>query len=898
MLFNTAFRSLGLPIFLESMRAVFVKRRRRPMRVQSADVLEQRLLLAAAPIADAGSTRSMAVAETITLSAAKSYDPDGSIASYAWDLDGDGQFDDATGVKAEYFGARAGQFRVSVRVTDDHGLTATDTADIVAYATNTGQSFQGYTLFIAQDTNTVHLMDNSGTIVHTWNVQYTPGAAISLLENGQLLYAGSVNSADFNIGGRGGNVQMIAWDGTVTWEYQYASTAHLQHHDVTMLPNGNVMMVTWQEKTGADAIAAGRNPALLVNGELWPDSIIEVEPVGSSGGNIVWEWNSWDHLIQDFDNTKDHFGVVADHPELIDINYNIAPIADWQHMNSVAYNAELDQIVMSSRSFSEFWVVDHSTTTQEAAGHTGGRSGRGGDLLYRWGNPAAYKTGTAADQTLFVQHNAHWIGDGLPGEGHLMIFNNGIGRPGGDYSSVEEMIAPVNPDGTYALTSGEAYGPDSTVWTYTENNPADFVAAFMSSAQRLPNGNTLIINGPSSYFFEVTPAGQKVWDYQATGRTFRVLRYAPEYSGFDGTPLDDVAHLTGPVASGVQQRPEITWTPVRNATSYNIWIKNLSTNVNPFHQGTSANPSYTPSVDLGVGRFRVWIQPVFGTVKGQWSDQATFTINTPVQLDPIPDSLTTPRPAISWQAIPGAVTYDLWVDSVTTGTQQFVRMPNLATTSWTAPSDWPIGDYKIWVRAKDASGLGARWSTAEVTSLVTQPVPTAPLSSTFDRTPTFTWNAVAGALDYELVVRNRNTGAVVIHQANISGTSWTPSTPLPDSPYRWWVFGESATGFRTRSSAAVDFYVGGRPDLLAPSGNVSNTRPTFTWKAVQDSVRYELSVERVGVQYQYLSVTNITTISYLPQNAMPAGAYRFWVRAISNSSEASSWSLPMTFTIT
>ena len=114
------------------------------------------------------------------------------------------------------------------------------------------------------------------------------------------------------------------------------------------------------------------------------------------------------------------------------------------HVNAVAYNADLDQIALSSPNFSEIWIIDHSTTTEEAKGHTGGRWGKGGDILYRWGNPRAYKNGTSRDQRLFFQHNIQWIPRGLPGEGHLLVFNNGGGRKPEEYSSVDEFVPPTD----------------------------------------------------------------------------------------------------------------------------------------------------------------------------------------------------------------------------------------------------------------------------------------------------------------------------------------------------------------------------------------------------------------------------------------------------------------------
>jgi len=302
-------------------------------------------------------------------------------------------------------------------------------------------------------------------------------------------------------------------------------------------------MIAWELKTGAEAIAAGRNPSRLSDGELWADHVIEVAPTGTYGGTIVWEWHSWDHLVQDYDAAKANYGVVADHPELIDINYFQTPGADWHHINAIDYNADLDQIVLSVRNFSEIWIIDHSTTTSEAAGHTGGNSGMGGDLLYRWGNPQTYDAGSAGDQQLFGQHDAEWIADGLPGAGNILIFNNGQGRPGGDASSVDEIVPPLLPNGTYSNSS--AYGPPAPAWSYAASPPTNFYAMRISGSERLPNGHTLVCDGPAGRFFEVTTSGQTVWEYDYAGEVFRVERYGADYSGFDGTDLDDASAPAG-----------------------------------------------------------------------------------------------------------------------------------------------------------------------------------------------------------------------------------------------------------------------------------------------------------------------------------------------------------------
>jgi hypothetical protein len=380
-------------------------------------------------------------------------------------------------------------------------------------------AYQGYTLLSPLSSRTTFLIDMNGKVVHTWETDSTPSSIAYLLENGNLLRAGALTPSPFGQGpaGAGGHVQEFTWDGQLAWDFTYASATYIPHHDLTRLPNGNVLLVVDERKTPEEAIAAGRIPSSVEGTEVRPDALVEIKPTGETTGEVVWQWRLWDHLIQDHDRAKANFGDVAAHPELVDVNINVVADrranADWTHFNAVAYNAKLDQIAVSLRNFSEIWILDHATTTKEAAGHSGGKAGKGGDLLYRWGNPQLYRAGTAADRRLFGQHNIQWIADGLVGAGHLLVFNNGDGRTDGMYSSVDELVPPVDANGRYPLAPGGKYGPERAVWSYTAPNKTDFYSFNISGATRLPNGNTLICAGAPGITFEINPEGAVVWQY-------------------------------------------------------------------------------------------------------------------------------------------------------------------------------------------------------------------------------------------------------------------------------------------------------------------------------------------------------------------------------------------------
>ncbi|MCC6409927.1 MAG: aryl-sulfate sulfotransferase [Planctomycetes bacterium] len=401
----------------------------------------------------------------------------------------------------------------------------------------------GFTLVAPLQSKSTYLVDLDGTVVREWKSDSLPGQAAYLRENGHLLRAERVQNGFQGGGGAGGRVRELDLDGNVVWEYVCSDATRLSHHDFEFLPNGHLLLIAWERKRAEEAFEAGRHPRSLQIGEFWPDMLLEIELTPPSGGNVVWEWHAWDHVIQERATARPNYGKIAEHPERIDVNADrparseeeeareldslrrlgyveATPRAsaddartqrvgssnrgDWLHANAVAFEPELDLIALSVHSISEVWIIDHSTTSAEASTSKGGRRGQGGDLLARFGNPQVHGAGTTKEQVLFGQHDVQWITGGESGPRRLLVFNNGLGKLGSG-SSVDEFAIDLS------LESVNRGLPRVTqVWTYAD---ARIDSGHLSGVQRLPNGNTLICAGETGRIVEVTPRGEIAWDF-------------------------------------------------------------------------------------------------------------------------------------------------------------------------------------------------------------------------------------------------------------------------------------------------------------------------------------------------------------------------------------------------
>lgn len=357
-----------------------------------------------------------------------------------------------------------------------------------------------YTLAVENGGTVSYLLDKAGNKIKEWQFEDNLGNDLELLPNGKLFGIFKVDNPVITFGGYGGIIKILDTDGTTDWEFEYASENYIAHHDVELLPNGNVLFIVWEKISITEAQANG----VMTTTPIYPETLIEVDP---SNNTIVWQWRSFDHIIQDVEATALNFGSVSLNPQLIDFNYDLVDNGDLMHANGIDYDAEKDIIYLSVNYYSEIWVIDHSTTTAEAATNSGGNYNKGGNLLYRFGNPSTYKN-TEGVRLFYNNHFPNLLEDDEPGLGNMLVYMNGVNT---NQSVVYELDIPD----TFNLTPNVNNEPN-VIWSFTD---PELFHGRISGAVRLKNGNTLIAEGDYG-FWEVTENGDVVWKYNGLGPNY------------------------------------------------------------------------------------------------------------------------------------------------------------------------------------------------------------------------------------------------------------------------------------------------------------------------------------------------------------------------------------------
>ena len=406
----------------------------------------------------------------------------------------------------------------------------------------------GYVFFSPMAYENSYLVDRCGRLINEWERASIPGLSSYFLPNGLVLRTAKVTSPFFFQASTGGLIELINWENELVWSYTFNTPTIIQHHDVKYMPNGNLLVLIWERIGTQVQIELGRDIERLSSPSLWSEAVLEIEPIGMDSMQVVWEWHLKDHFVQDYDSTRSNYGIISENIHKVDINY-AGPgwwdDEDWWHVNSVDYDPIRDEVILNSRNNNELWIIDHNTTTAEAASEKG-------DLIFRWGNPEAVGLGGPVDLLMYGSHGVYKIPPGFPNEGEIIFFNNGWDRPSGalQYSSVDRFKPIFNPDGSYARDTNGIFLPRSMTEVYS--NPGEFYSTYLSNAQQLENGNTFINEGGSGTLFEVDTIGNIVWEFvspvdtrgpMVQGTTsgskdiFRAYSYPADYPGFDGRDL-------------------------------------------------------------------------------------------------------------------------------------------------------------------------------------------------------------------------------------------------------------------------------------------------------------------------------------------------------------------------
>lgn len=403
---------------------------------------------------------------------------------------------------------------------------------VLCFTKSLAQQWNGYTLYSNGNATTAYLVDTNNVAVKTWsNLIGGTGYSSYLTPGGTLVRSVKVNNATFTGGGACGGIQKIDYNDNLIWDYTYSSSTYYSHHDHCVMPNGNVLLIAYEVKTQADLTAAGGTVSLP---SIWPDKIVEIQPTGLNTGNIVWEWHFWDHLVQNVNSSAANYQTsIVNHPELLNINYLTQK--DWLHCNGIDYNPILDQIAISSHFMNEWYIIDHSTTTAEAASHSGGNSGKGGDFLYRWGNPAAY--GASGTKILNTTHDVHWIPEGRPNTGRLVGINNQGVSP--SISSVDQILPPIS-GYNYTITNGQAYSPS----TYLQRNSGFGYTSNEGSSEQLPNGNQLVCMSIPGKIYELDPSGATIFTISTGAKSSQAHSYTQCYVN-NAAPVQPTITLNG-----------------------------------------------------------------------------------------------------------------------------------------------------------------------------------------------------------------------------------------------------------------------------------------------------------------------------------------------------------------
>ena len=388
----------------------------------------------------------------------------------------------------------------------------------------------------------------------------------------------------------------------------------------------------------------------------------------------------------------------------------------------------------------------------------------------------------------------------------------------------------------------------------------------------------------------------------------------PYFRGSDGTrpsvfvlPLLDAQSpstpiaptITGPGATTPKLRPTFTWATVAGASGYEITVNRERLNTVVLDRVVITGTSFTPTIDLGLGKFNVGVRAKNVTGTSAWSQRYDFSVVSAVELLPTPDGLLR-RPTLAWIEVPGASNYEIFVSDIRTPAAAVIRtMVSGALTTFVPNIDLAFGTYRMSVRASAVDGTIGHWSLPDEFTIGSSPV-VSPVTDQISRRPKLEWSAIPGAALYDIwIVDTRSPARPPIRTTTASASAFfVLDRDLPTGSYRAWVRGIAGDGSFGQWSAARDFQTGSSTGFLAlPSPLPPGSSTTLNWTPIAGAVRYQVWVDDPAPGISPAESSIRTVEGNLTSLVVPVtpGTYRAWVRGVAQDGSFGTWSATLEF---
>ncbi|HAD57713.1 MAG TPA: hypothetical protein DCG12_00520, partial [Planctomycetaceae bacterium] len=373
-----------------------------------------------------------------------------------------------------------------------------------------------------------------------------------------------------------------------------------------------------------------------------------------------------------------------------------------------------------------------------------------------------------------------------------------------------------------------------------------------------------------------------------------------------------IGELTSPHTGIYNTRPTFDWVSPFGADSAELVLTD-SNDLIVFSQAGIVGSSFTIPLgsELEPGVYNARVRFTGNGVTTGSSPVRVFTLGAPpALLGPseglgiAPQTQTdSPRPTLQSVQAPFQVTMTFWLASITEGFTKYV-VSDQQSSSFTPPSNLPVGEYVWYAKASTVHGEDSQWSKPYYFGVTTPPI-AEPQGPSFNSRPTLIWNASRPQSEidsYEtyLIRTDVSPTVVVEHRQGLTGNSYVPSTDLPNGNYAFYVRGANVgvNGETTLTSFSerMDFEVGGRPHI-DPIEDSTDSTPTITFSEVEGATRYYLWLAAAGSSSPLVYLTDLTSPFYPVQDPLDSGAYNVWVRAESTTGQLSPWSLAESFEI-